>query len=365
MSTDPHQEHPDHPRWAADWQIGVRLWVQRAGQALLGEGRADLLAAIDRTHSISAAARDLDISYRRAWDMVQQINQAAGEPLVMAAPGGVKGGGAQLTSRGLFALQVFEQLRTEVRTSAAGVLAKVLAPTADLAGSVHLAAAISLQEVVGQLLAEYALQLPGVRVRSVFGASNELADHILSGAPCDLLITADPLHLDRLDAAQLLHSASRTVLAANSLTVIGPHTAPTLRKPDELLDPAFKCIALADPDSPLGKCSRAYLETRGLYERLLAKSVRADNSRAVLASLAAGRADTGLAFGSDTTHADCKILLAVDPAVASLEYWAAVVRTGRRAVDAEALLKFFATPQARRLFLTRGFAAPKRRRVVR
>jgi hypothetical protein len=55
-------------------------------------------------------------------------------------------------------------------------------------------------------------------------------------------------------------------------------------------------------------------------------------------------------------------LLAVDPAEASLEYSAAVVLTGRRAADANALLEFFATPQARRLFLARGFAAPKRRR---
>ena len=39
--------------WADDWQIGLRMWVERRGQALMGKGRAELLHEIDRTHSIA------------------------------------------------------------------------------------------------------------------------------------------------------------------------------------------------------------------------------------------------------------------------------------------------------------------------
>ena len=81
---------------------------------MLSEGHAELLGAIGRTHSISAAARSIGISYRHAWLMVQEVNAAAGSPLVEAAVGGARGGGAQLTEQGRYAVDVLEQLRGEL-----------------------------------------------------------------------------------------------------------------------------------------------------------------------------------------------------------------------------------------------------------
>src|SRR5204862_168053 len=49
-------------------------------QAVLGPGRLELLVGIDRLHSISAAARQMGVSYRHAWQMGQRLNEAAGEP---------------------------------------------------------------------------------------------------------------------------------------------------------------------------------------------------------------------------------------------------------------------------------------------
>ena len=74
--------------------MGCAFWVERAGQSILGPDRLELLEGIDRSHSISAAARQIGISYRQAWELVQGINEAAGEPLVTAATGGLHGGGA-------------------------------------------------------------------------------------------------------------------------------------------------------------------------------------------------------------------------------------------------------------------------------
>ncbi len=170
------------PRWASDWTVGIRVAIERDAQAVLGHVRADLMAAIDREHSITAAAKAAGMSYRRAWTIIQEMNAAAGVPMIEAAVGGVKGGGARLTPQGRFALGVYRQLHENLHTSAAGVLQQIISPDEKSSPCVHLAAAISLQEAMGQLLAEYALRRPAVRVRAVYGASNELADHLLAGA---------------------------------------------------------------------------------------------------------------------------------------------------------------------------------------
>ncbi len=84
----------DDLSWMADWTVGVRVWLERIGHAVLDPGRLELLEGIDRWCSISAAARQAGVSYRHAWVMVQEVNRAAGEALVEAATGGRHGGGA-------------------------------------------------------------------------------------------------------------------------------------------------------------------------------------------------------------------------------------------------------------------------------
>ena len=64
--------------WGGDWEVGLRAWVERDGHVILGKGRLELLEAIDRWHSISAAARQIGMSYRHAWLLVQGVNEAAG-----------------------------------------------------------------------------------------------------------------------------------------------------------------------------------------------------------------------------------------------------------------------------------------------
>ncbi|MSQ50562.1 MAG: LysR family transcriptional regulator [Betaproteobacteria bacterium] len=66
----------------------------------MGPGRAALIEHIDRHGSISAAARQMEMSYRRAWQLVEAINGAFSQPLVTTATGGKRGGGAQVTEFG-------------------------------------------------------------------------------------------------------------------------------------------------------------------------------------------------------------------------------------------------------------------------
>ena len=79
---------------------GLRLKVVLRPGAALGPGKIDLLEAIAATGSIRAAGNRFKMSYRRAWELVAELNGMFATPLVIAEAGGRGGGGAQLTPLG-------------------------------------------------------------------------------------------------------------------------------------------------------------------------------------------------------------------------------------------------------------------------
>ena len=91
--------------------IAIRLRLLHGEQIALGNGKADLLDAIAATGSISQAAKQLGMSYRRAWLLVDTMNQCFVTPLVITQTGGSHGGGTQLTELGVQVLQVFRQMQ--------------------------------------------------------------------------------------------------------------------------------------------------------------------------------------------------------------------------------------------------------------
>ena len=342
--------------WASDWNVGVRVWVERAGDAVIGEGRGELLAAIDAEHSITKAARAAGMSYRRAWNLIQAVNAAAGEPLVAAVTGGQKGGGARLTPRGRLALAVYESVRTSMIESAGSALRSAIAPDQSPNAVVHVAAAISLQEAIGQILAEYALERPDMQTRVVFGASNELADHLLAGAPGGLFISAEQNELKRLQAANLLVPKSARAIATNGLTIVGAANTGSVRNAKELLSERFKRVVLADPACPLGNYSKQYLTRAKLYDELLPKVLHVDNSRAILAAIASGAAQAGVAFSSDAARGGkWQSLLRVPAKQAAATYAAAIVGRGQKHSEAQKLLDYVTSPAGAKCLKRCGF----------
>ena len=79
---------------------GLTLRVLGSGRPAIGPGKAALIAQIGRTGSISAAARAMGMSYRRAWQLVEALNKSFKEPVVLTAVGGKRGGGAVVTELG-------------------------------------------------------------------------------------------------------------------------------------------------------------------------------------------------------------------------------------------------------------------------
>ncbi|CAN1722821.1 molybdate transport system regulatory protein [Hyphomicrobium sp. 1Nfss2.1] len=84
---------------------------------VLGPGKVDLLEAIGRTGSISAAGRELGMSYRRAWLLVDALNHMFPDQLVSAAPGGAKGGGAKLTDYGRGVAAAYRRVEAKARVA--------------------------------------------------------------------------------------------------------------------------------------------------------------------------------------------------------------------------------------------------------
>lgn len=101
----------------------IKIHIPLGEESAIGPGKADLLEAIIQTGSISAAGRQMGMSYRRSWDLVDTMNRSFVEPLVVTVTGGSGGGGAQVTE---FGREVLRQYR-EVETKASVMLETELA----------------------------------------------------------------------------------------------------------------------------------------------------------------------------------------------------------------------------------------------
>ena len=101
---------------------------------MLGPGKAELLERIVATGSISAAGRDMGMSYKRAWMLIEDMNAAFQEPLVISTRGGPGGGGAQLTETGQRVLGLYHDIVATAQTAAAssiGAMESLLRPAAE------------------------------------------------------------------------------------------------------------------------------------------------------------------------------------------------------------------------------------------
>ena len=98
----------------------------------LGPGKAELMERIRDTGSISAAGRQMKMSYKRAWMLVEEMNAAFATPLVESARGGHGGGGAHLTKAGAEVLRRFRALEAAAQTAAAPHVAALEAMLSDM-----------------------------------------------------------------------------------------------------------------------------------------------------------------------------------------------------------------------------------------
>lgn len=112
----------------------VRLRLIFDGALRLGPGKADLLEFIRDAGSIAAAGRRMNMSYKRAWSLVEELNAAFAEPLVDSTRGGAKGGGAHLTQTGEAVLAHYRQLESRVAKTGSAEISAISGMLKDMSG---------------------------------------------------------------------------------------------------------------------------------------------------------------------------------------------------------------------------------------
>jgi molybdate transport system regulatory protein len=108
-------------------QARVSIRLDLPSGARVGPGKIVLLEEIGRHGSISAAGRALRMSYRRAWELVEDLNRHLGTPVVAAMTGGAGGGGARLTEAGEALVAAYRAIEAATGAVAAEHLARLSA----------------------------------------------------------------------------------------------------------------------------------------------------------------------------------------------------------------------------------------------
>jgi molybdate transport system regulatory protein len=115
------------------FMVTVRIFLKLSPNTRIGQGKIELLEAIESAGSISAAARKLKMSFRRAWELLDQMNKAFGRPVVTGHAGSA--GGSELTELGRDVIRRYRQIEAETLALAAPHLAALDAARAiDEAG---------------------------------------------------------------------------------------------------------------------------------------------------------------------------------------------------------------------------------------
>lgn len=110
-----------------DFRVRSKTWLEIDGQPFIGDGRYRLLLAVQRTGSINAAARELGISYRKAWSQLQALEEISPLLLLERRTGGRGGGETRLTPQAQLLMRRFERLRRQVNQAADRIYADCFA----------------------------------------------------------------------------------------------------------------------------------------------------------------------------------------------------------------------------------------------
>jgi molybdate transport system regulatory protein len=189
--------------------LGGALWLQHGGSALGGAGRVALLEAIRDTGSMTHAAKAVGISYKTAWDHVQDMNNIAALPLVQRQAGGAGGGGTVLTEHALELIRAFRQVEHEH----AGVLRRLASKLADPQQVLRDLSRLSLRTSARN-------QLVGQVVAVQRGAVNATVELALPGADDRIHVSLTMASLQRLGIAPGVQAVA--LIKAPSVFIAAP-----------------------------------------------------------------------------------------------------------------------------------------------
>jgi molybdate transport system substrate-binding protein len=241
------------------------------------------------------------------------------------------------------------------------LLCLVLAPLTAQAQPLTVFAAASLTDAMKDIDAQW--QKDGHKPLSLsFAASSTLARQIEQGAPANIFASADEKWMDYLAQKSLIAADTRKDLLGNDLVLVVP-----ANKPQHVaIGPGFNLAKLLGPDGrlavgdpahvPAGIYAQQALKKLGLWDSVSSRLASAEDVRSALLLVERGEAPAGIVYGTDAAVSKGVMVAGVFPADSHdpVSYPFAVVKSGDTP-DARALLTFLDGPEARAIFVKRGF----------
>jgi molybdate transport system substrate-binding protein len=224
-------------------------------------------------------------------------------------------------------------------------------------------AAISMKDAVTEVGRGFAAARPGVTVLYNWGSSGELQKQIEAGGPFDVFVSASVVQMDELDKRGLVVPATRRVFARNLLTVIKPADSRVdIAKAADLADPRITRIVVGNPKTvPAGQYAEESLRALGLWDRVRAKLVFAQNVRQALDYVARGEVDAGFVYATDAAVRGQAVKEAFRPAEGTyrpIVYPAAVVAATPEPSLARAFVELLVSPEGQAILARFGFQPP-------
>ncbi len=239
----------------------------------------------------------------------------------------------------------------------------LLAPLAASAQPLTVFAAASLTDALRDVSAAWE-RAGHAKLRLSFGSSSTLARQIEQGAPADLFASADQRWMDYLAQRNLIAPDTRRDLLSNRLVLVVPKDR--ARQVD--IGPNLDLAALLGPDGrlatgdpahvPVGLYAKDALTKLGLWARAEPRLARTEDVRGALLLVERGEAPAGIVYATDAAASTGVAVAGTFPEDSHerITYPFAVVRD-RDTPEARALMAFLAGPEARAIFLRRGFTA--------
>jgi len=235
-------------------------------------------------------------------------------------------------------------------------------PVAAQDPGVTVFAAASLTDSLKQVADAYKART-GVVITLSFNASSTLARQIEQGAGADIFFSADTDWMDYLEKAGDIVPGTRKDLLGNRLVLVAASDAKTDSRLGPRIAPGFDLagalgngrLAMADPASvPAGKYGKAALIALGVWDKVAAKVVQAENVRVALEYVARGEAPLGIVYATDAKIAPVKVVGTFpESSHPSIIYPVALTKNASPA--ARAFLMFLEGPDARAIFTKAGF----------
>jgi molybdate transport system substrate-binding protein len=241
------------------------------------------------------------------------------------------------------------------------VICMLLIPVTSWAEDITVFAAASLTDAMKDVSAQW--ERAGHQpLRMSFGSSSTLARQVEQGAPANLFASADEKWMDYLAQKDLIVSDTRKDLLSNDLVLIVAADKPkhvTITAGFDLLAMlgADGRIATGDPAHvPVGIYAEQALKKLGVWDAASSRLARAEDVRSALLLVERGEAPVGIVYGTDAAVSKRVMVAGTFPANTHdpISYPFAVTKTGDTP-DSRALLTFLASPEARAIFVARGF----------